>query len=50
MKSTNYLKIAVLAMPLMLTSCMSHKKAVKEETPQPLTVEQQQQKDFVERV
>ena len=50
MKSSSFLKIAVLAMPLMLTSCFLHKKSVKEETPAPLTVEQQQQKDFVERV
>ena len=51
MKSSSFLKIAVLAMPLMLTtSCIFHKKAVKEETPKALTVEQQQQKDFVERV
>lgn len=50
MRSSSFLKIAVLAMPLMLTSCFLHKKSVKEETPQPLTVEQQQQKDFVERV
>lgn len=50
MKSSSFLKIAVLAMPLMLTSCFLHKKGVKEETPQPLTAEQQQQKDFVERV
>ena len=50
MKSSSFLKIAALAMPLMLSSCIFHKKAVKEETPKALTVEQQQQKDFVERV
>jgi hypothetical protein len=50
MKSSSFLKIAVLAMPLMLTSCFLHKKSVKEETPTPLTAEQQQQKDFVSRV
>ena len=50
MKSSSFLKIAVLAMPLMLTSCFLHKKGVKEEAPKPLTAEQQQQKDFVTRV
>ena len=50
MKSSSFLKIAVLAMPLMLTSCFLHKKSVKEEAPAPLTVEQQEQKNFVERV
>lgn len=49
MKASSLLKIAVFAMPLILSSCIFHKKAVKEE-PQPLTAEQQEQKDFVERV
>jgi hypothetical protein len=49
MKSSIFLKVAVLAMPLMLTSCLSHKKAVNDAT-KPLTAEQQEQKDFVTRV
>ena len=50
MKSSNFLKVAVLAMPLMLTSCLSHKKAVNDEATKTLTAEQQEQKDFVTRV
>ena len=50
MKSSSFLKVVALAMPLLLTSCIFHKKAVKEQTPKALSVEQQQQKDFVERV
>lgn len=49
MKLSRFLKIAALVMPLLLTSCIFHKKAVKEES-KPLTVEQQKQKDFVVRV
>lgn len=50
MKPSSILKIAVLAMPLMLSSCIFHKKAVKEEAPQPLTAEELQNKNFVDRV
>lgn len=50
MKPSSFLKIAVLAMPLLFTSCIFHKKAVKEEAPKPLTVEEQQNKDFLSRV
>lgn len=50
MKPSSILKIAVLAMPLMLSSCIFHKKAVKEEAPKPLTAEELQNKNFVDRV
>ena len=50
MKPSSILKIAVLAMPLMFSSCIFHKKAVKEEAPKPLTAEELQNKNFVERV
>jgi len=50
MKSSSFLKVVALAMPLMMASCSSHKKLVKEETPKALTVEQQEQKDLMERV
>ncbi len=50
MKPSSILKIAVLAMPLMLSSCIFHKKTVKEEASKPLTVEELQNKNFVERV
>ena len=50
MRSSSFLKFATLAMPLMFASCISHKKAVKEEATVPLTVEQQEQKAFVDRV
>ena len=50
MKPSSILKIAVLAMPLLLSSCIFHKKAVKEEAPQPLTAEELQNKNFVGRV
>ena len=50
MKTSSILKIAVLAMPLLLNSCIFHKKAVKEEASAPLTVEQQANKNFVDRV
>lgn len=50
MKPSSVLKIAVLAMPLLLSSCIFHKKAVKEEAPQPLTAEELQNKNFVDRV
>lgn len=50
MKPSSILKIAVLAMPLLLSSCIFHKKAVKEEAPKPLTAEELQNKNFVDRV
>ena len=50
MKPSEFLKIAALAMPFMLSSCIFHKKSVKEDTSKPLTVEEQQQKNFVEKV
>jgi len=50
MKPSSILKIAVLAMPLMLSSCIFHKKTVKEEAPKPLTAEEMSQKNLVERV
>jgi len=50
MRPSSILKIAVLAMPFFLTSCIFHKKAVKEEAPKPLTTEQQDQMNFVEKV
>ena len=50
MKPSSILKIAVLAMPLMLSSCIFHKKSVKDEGNKPLTVAEQQQKNFVDRV
>ena len=37
-------------MPLLLTSCIFHKKTVKDKGPVPLTAEQQEQKNFVDRV
>jgi hypothetical protein len=50
MKPSSILKIAVMAFPLMLSSCIFHKKAVKEEAPKPLTAEELKQKKFVDRV
>ena len=49
MKPSSILKIAAFAMPLFLSSCIFHKKAVKEEAPKPMTVEQKEQKDFLTR-
>ncbi|MBR1388116.1 MAG: DUF4292 domain-containing protein [Prevotella sp.] len=49
MKTSSILKIAVVAMPLFLASCASKKKAVVENT-QPLTAEQIQNRDFIQRV
>ena len=48
MKTSKYLKIAVLAMPLILSSCASKKKAVVEE--KPLTAEQRSGLGFIEKV
>ena len=50
MKPSSFLKIAALAMPLLLSSCIFHKKAVKEDAPKLVTVEQQNSQDFISRV
>ena len=50
MKPSSFLKIALMATPLLLSSCIFHKKAVKEDAPQPISVEQQNNKDFISRV
>jgi hypothetical protein len=50
MKPSSFLKIAAMAMPLLLTSCIFHKKAVKEDTPKLVTVEEQNNQDFISRV
>ena len=50
MKPSSILKIAALAMPLLLSSCIFHKKAVKEDAPKLVTVEQQNSQDFISRV
>ena len=50
MKPSSFLKIAALAMPLLLSSCIFHKKAVKEDTPKLVTVEEQNNQDFISRV
>ena len=49
MKTSNLLKIAALALPLLLSACASKKKAVVENT-QPLTPEQIENRDFIEKV
>ena len=49
MRTSSFLKIAVVAMPLFLGSCASKKKAVVENV-KPLTAEEIQSKDFIERV
>lgn len=48
MKTSKFLMIAALAMPLILSSCASKKKAVVQE--QPLTAEQRSGLSFIERV
>jgi hypothetical protein len=50
MKPSSFLKIAVMATPLLFASCIFHKKAVKEDTPKMVTVEQQNNSDFISRV
>ena len=50
MKPSSFLKIAALAMSLLLSSCIFHKKAVKEDAPKLVTVEQQNSQDFISRV
>lgn len=49
MKTSSIFKMAVLAMPLVLGACASHKKAVQEEQ-NPMTLEQKEKLDFVEKV
>ena len=49
MKTSSLLKVAALALPLFLSACGSKKKAVVEEV-KPLTTDQIQNKDFIERV
>ena len=49
MKTSSFVKIAVVAIPLFLSACGSKKKAVVEEV-KPLTAEQIQNRDFIERV
>ena len=49
MRTSSFVKIAVVAMPLFLGSCASKKKAVVENV-KPLTAEEIQSKDFIERV
>ena len=48
MKLNSFLKIAVVALPLVFTACGSRKKVVKEETP--ITPEMQSKIDFIARV
>ena len=50
MKKTSFLKVAVLAMPLLMSSCIFHKKAVKEELPTPMVTQQRSGTDFVSMV
>ncbi len=50
MKLANVFKIAVLAMPLFLSSCIFHKKAVKDEGPKTITPEQQANLNFIGKV
>ena len=50
MKPSSFFKIAALSVPFVFSSCIFHKKAVKDETPKPLSEEQLQQKNFVEKV
>ena len=50
MKPSSFLKIALMATPLLLSSCIFHKKTVKEDAPQPISVEQQNNNDFISRV
>jgi len=49
MKTSSILKIAVLAIPLVLSSCASKKKAVVQNV-QPLTAEQTKNRDFITMV
>ena len=48
MKLNSFLKVAVVALPLVFTACGSRKKVVKEETP--ITPEMQSKIDFIARV
>ncbi len=49
MKSTTFLKVAALVLPLMLTSCHSKKQVVVEE-PKPVTQQQIEQNEFLLKV
>ena len=49
MKIRSFLKIALLATPLFLASCHSHKKTV-EEQPKPVTPQVLEQTKFIEKV
>lgn len=49
MKISNILKVAVVAFPLFMASCHTHKNAVKE-APQPVTPEELEQSAFLEKV
>ena len=49
MKISNILKVAVVAFPLFMASCHTHKNAVKE-APQPVTPEVLEQSAFLEKV
>lgn len=49
MKTTSFLKVAALALPLLLSSCGSKKKAVAEQA-KPLTAEQIENRDFIAKV
>ena len=49
MKISNILKAAVVAFPLFMASCHTHKNAVKE-APQPVTPEVLEQSAFLEKV
>lgn len=49
MKATTFLKVAAIAVPLMLASCHSKKQAVVEE-PKPITQEQIEQNEFLQKV
>ena len=48
MKLQSIVRVAVLALPLMFTSCIFHKKTVKE--PAPLTLEEREKANFIGQV
>ena len=48
MKLNSFLKVAVVALPLVFTACGSRKKVVKE--PEPITPEMQSKIDFISRI
>ena len=47
MKTTNFLKMAILAVPLMLASCGSKKKVIEAPTPKVVNMEKD---SFLEKV